>query len=133
MRVVEGGASTCLLVLGAHGVGAGVLTAHSGKPCKASAIPIGSVSMISSAVAILVKKKNRHRPRMATVVLRDPMLRMGPLLRHTLSLKVFFSFRSHTVVDVVGSDDIRKSGHGPDSRSMCGAQYRRRAYGVGIR
>ena len=64
-------------MLCAHGVGVGVLTAHSGRPCKASYKSMGGVSMISSAVAILVKKKNRHRPRMATVFRRDPMVRMA--------------------------------------------------------
>ena len=66
-----------LVMIGAHGVGVGVLTAHSGKPSKAAFISIGSVSMISSAVATLVKKKNRHKPRMASVFRRDPMVRMA--------------------------------------------------------
>ena len=66
-----------MLVRGAHSVGVGVLTAHCGKPSKASLRSMGVVSIISSAVATLVKKKNRHRPRMATVVRRDPMVRMG--------------------------------------------------------
>lgn len=64
-------------MLGAHGVGVGILTAQCGKLPNASVRLIGGVSMTCSAETILVKNKNRHRPRMETVVRMDPMVRMA--------------------------------------------------------
>lgn len=66
-----------MLVLIAYSVGVGILTAQCGKLPKASVRLTGGASMTCSAEATLVKNKNRHRPRMATVVRMDPMIRMA--------------------------------------------------------